>query len=667
LRKEFVMTDVIPPAVRDCGTADEHRRLLLSVPGYAEARAQSENNAWAAARRAPVARSGVTTVPVVVHVVWNTPDQNISDDQVRSQIDVLNHDFRKKNVDSAQAPAPFLAVADDARIEFALATLDPAGDPTTGITRTVTAQTSFAQNDGVKSSNTGGADGWPRDNYLNLWVCPLARPLLGYATFPGGPAELDGVVILHSAFGTTGTVASPFDLGRTATHEIGHWLNLHHINGDDGTGCNGTDFVDDTPNQAGLNTGKPTFPHVTCNNGPDGDMFMNYMDYVDDAAMVMFSQGQVVRMQTSLDNDRPSIGFAQPQFGWHHADLTASAQGPDTTGRPFGYAFDGQGTQHVVHSAGGHVAELWWESGTGWHVNDLTATAPAPLAAGDPSAYMFDAQCTQHVVFRAADDSVNELWWERSDGWHLADLTKVAHAAPAAGDPAGYLFEAQATQHVVYTGTGRHVYELWWERNSGWNVSDLTAATGAPAAAGNPHGYVFDAQGTQHVVYRGDDGHIVELWWQATDGWHLTDLTTVTGAAAAAGDPTGYMFDAQGTQHVLYRSVDGHVVELWWQAADGWHLTDLTAATGAPAAAGEPAAYMFNAQVTQHVVHRTADGHVVELWWQATDGWHLHDLTATTGAPPAATDPTGYLLDAQATQHIVYGGADGHVHELWWG
>jgi hypothetical protein len=115
-------------------------------------------------------------------------------------------------------------------------------------------------------------------------------------------------VILHTGFGTTGTAAAPFNGGRTATHEIGHWLSLRHIWGDDGDGCNGSDFVDDTPNQAGPNYGKPAFPHVTCNNGPDGDMFMDYMDYVDDAAMFMFTAGQTTRVMTALDNERRSIG-----------------------------------------------------------------------------------------------------------------------------------------------------------------------------------------------------------------------------------------------------------------------------------------------------------------------------------------------------------------------
>jgi len=208
-------------------------------------------------------------------------------------------------------PAPFKTLAADARIEFKLATTDAAGNPTNGITRTQTANASFTDDDGIKSAASGGVDPWPADRYLNIWTAPrLTSPqgdLLGYAQFPGGSAATDGVVILHSAFGTGGTAAAPFDLGRTATHEVGHWLNLRHIWGDDGNGCNGSDFVDDTPNQAGPNFNKPAFPHASCNNGPDGDMFMNYMDYVDDEAMFLFTAQQVVRMRAALDAARPGL------------------------------------------------------------------------------------------------------------------------------------------------------------------------------------------------------------------------------------------------------------------------------------------------------------------------------------------------------------------------
>ena len=306
------MSEPVPSPVTPCATPAVHHRLLRTAPGYAGARAASETAAWTAARAGAERRPGVTRIPVVVHVVHNTAEQDISAEQVQSQIDVLTADYRARNTDVGQVPEPFAPLVADTRIEFAPATEDPDGNPTDGITRTETAVTAFADDDLVKSAATGGADPWPSDRYLNLWVAPLVDGLFGYAQMPGGPAATDGVVISYISFGTLGTAVPPFQLGRVATHEVGHWLNLLHIWGDDGDGCNGSDFVDDTPNQAGPNAGTPTFPHVSCDNGPNGDLFMNYMDFTDDVAMFMFTAGQAARMQACLDTDRPTIGSAVP-------------------------------------------------------------------------------------------------------------------------------------------------------------------------------------------------------------------------------------------------------------------------------------------------------------------------------------------------------------------
>lgn len=281
-----------------------HRRLLDTDPGYPDACADIENfTYW---RRVP-ARQAVVPIPVVVHVVWQTGSQNISDAQVHSQLAVLNPDFRATNPDLDRVPEVWRPLVADARLEFALATVDPAGEPTTGIVRARTAVPAFDSDDAVKSAATGGSDPWPADRYLNIWVCELAGGLLGYAQFPGGPPATDGVVVLHRGFGTTGTATAPFDRGRTTTHEVGHWLNLRHIWGDDGDGCHGSDFVADTPNQAGPNLGCPTFPSVSCENGPDGDMFVNYLDYTDDACMMMFTTGQLARIDATLAGPRASL------------------------------------------------------------------------------------------------------------------------------------------------------------------------------------------------------------------------------------------------------------------------------------------------------------------------------------------------------------------------
>lgn len=297
----------VHPLIRSCGAPEVHQRLLQN-PEYQRRRIAIEQHlARFLLFSLDSARTGITEIPVVVHVVYSDPAGNISDAQVQSQIDALNRDYRHRNADASQTPAVWSGLVSDTRIQFAFATTDPGGNATTGITRTQTTTASFGTDDTVKSVSSGGADPWPADKYLNIWVCDLGGGLLGYAQFPGGPPETDGVVILNTAFGTVGTATAPFNLGRTATHEIGHWLNLIHIWGDR-LDCRGTDDVDDTPPAMSPNYGKPVFPHVSCNNGPNGDMFMNYMDYVDDDTMVMFTAGQVSRMAAALDGPRTGTG-----------------------------------------------------------------------------------------------------------------------------------------------------------------------------------------------------------------------------------------------------------------------------------------------------------------------------------------------------------------------
>jgi hypothetical protein len=296
------------PRRRSCAQMVVHELLAETQPEYRERRLRAEDQTRSIMSSPQIARvtARMITIPVVVHVVYGKSQENISTPQVRSQIAVLNRDFRAKNPDKKKVPDVWKSLVVDANIRFELAKTDPKGNPTNGITRTATTVTAFGPDNSVKSGSTGGADAWPRDRYLNIWACNLGSGLLGYAQFPGGPAKTDGVVILYSAFGSRGAVKAPFDLGRTATHEVGHFLGLRHIWGDRND-CTGNDFVADTPGARQANMGKPKFPLVTCNNGPTGDMFMNYMDYVDDAAMFMFTAGQVARMNATLAGPRKKL------------------------------------------------------------------------------------------------------------------------------------------------------------------------------------------------------------------------------------------------------------------------------------------------------------------------------------------------------------------------
>lgn len=253
---------------------------------------------------------GVVTLPVVFHIVYNQPSENISEAQILSQMTVLNDDFRKLNSNFSSTPTPFQALAADCELEFCLATIDPDGNETSGITRTSTTTAEIGNTNDWYSTAAGGKDAWDVTKYINIWVCSIdGGSTLGFATLPGtaSPAESDGLVIDPTFVGTTGTVSAPNNLGRTVTHEMGHYFNLEHVWGENG-GCTDDDFVSDTPNQDDESGGCPTFPLTdNCTTGGDGIMFCNYLDYVDDDCMTMFSKGQKVRMLAALNGPRAAL------------------------------------------------------------------------------------------------------------------------------------------------------------------------------------------------------------------------------------------------------------------------------------------------------------------------------------------------------------------------
>jgi len=315
-----------PEATIRCGAHTYLKQLQEYFPAEYEAvlKADEESKAMAGVTTTYKTNGSIYTIPVVVHIVYKLTSQDIDDDFVYSQIDVLNADYRRLNDDADETPAAFDGLAEDAQIEFCLAQQDPDGIIHSGITRTETDITSWslfvsptADNfaDNVKFTDKGGEDGWPRADYLNIWVCNLGAGLLGYATPPGGLASKDGVVIGYKYFGD-GSPGGVYDKGRTATHEVGHWLGLNHIWGDDDFDpepqCDGTDWMDDTPGQEDATYGAPSFPKLDdCSPSSPGIMFMNYMDYSDDGSMNMFTQDQVDKMRLILESTRSSITESQ--------------------------------------------------------------------------------------------------------------------------------------------------------------------------------------------------------------------------------------------------------------------------------------------------------------------------------------------------------------------
>ncbi len=278
-------------AQRNCGAMDYLEMQMQNDPKRASKLEAIDRHADEVSENGFRIVNGVVTIPVVVHVIYNTASENISDAQVLSQIDVLNKDFRRLNVDADNT----WPQAADSEIAFCMASVDPNGNPTNGITRTSTGVTAFGTNDQMKFNSSGGKDAWPAGNYLNIWVCDISGGILGYAQFPGGAASTDGVVIDYQYYGTIGTATAPFNLGRTATHEVGHWLNLRHIWGDGP--CNVDDGVADTPTSDAANYGCP-IGHISCSTV---DMVQNYMDYTDDACMNLFTSGQKTRMRALFE------------------------------------------------------------------------------------------------------------------------------------------------------------------------------------------------------------------------------------------------------------------------------------------------------------------------------------------------------------------------------
>ena len=295
-----------------CSSYEYQQQMMKENPEYAQLMQQSEIyfENYVRTHKLQKGTRSVITIPVVVHFLWN-PDSTqyyLSDWQISSQIDVLNEDYRRFNADKFSTPSLFDSVAADCEIEFCLAKRDTLGNFTTGIERR---NTSIGVMDitAIKHTSSGGLDGWDHNNYLNIWVGRLSTGTLGITTFPSiNMNNEDGVVCTTKAFGRLSTVSKKYNLGRTATHEVGHWLNVKHIWGDL-SGCSTDDGCDDTPKQDDYHFACETFPFPSCNN--TSDMYMNYMDYTPDSCMNIFTFDQRERMQDAITAFRSSLLISQ--------------------------------------------------------------------------------------------------------------------------------------------------------------------------------------------------------------------------------------------------------------------------------------------------------------------------------------------------------------------
>ncbi len=492
-----VLVNAGVPQHRICGSMDNLARLEKEDPGLAARMQQIESmtNAFLLAHKNQNVQNTVITIPVVFHVVYNTTAQNISDAQCQAQLDQLNLDYARMNTDASNTPSVWQGIAANTNVQFCMAQRTPAGAASTGIERRSTTSTSFSTNDNVKYTANGGMDAWSSSSYMNIWSCNLSGGVLGYAQFPGGSSATDGVVLLYSSIGSMARpgTATPYHLGRTATHEVGHWLNLYHIWGDDGTACTGSDNCADTPNQAGENYGVPTFPKTDgCSASSPGVMFMNYMDYTDDNAMNMFTANQSTRMNALFGTGGSRVSLLS----------SLGCQAPSTTcGTPAGNA-----TSAISSSS----ATLSW-------------TAVSGATSYTVSYKLSSASTFTTVSTTSASYSLTGLTASTSYDWNVqatcnvgpsgnsSTLTFSTTAIPTCGTTSGLTSGSITTTSASLSWTavsGASSYNVQYMLSGGSSFTTVSSATNSLSLTGlaSSSSYVFQVQtvcSTGSSVYSG--------------------------------------------------------------------------------------------------------------------------------------------------------------------
>jgi hypothetical protein len=346
-------------------------------------------------------------------------------------------------------------------------------------------------------------------------------------------------------------------------------------------------------------------------------------------------------------------GLNPPTPVWHHSDISVQANVPaSAAGDPSGYVF---GSDEVVVYRGTdtHVHQLVATASQGpWSTADLTVQANAPSAVGNPVGYV---NGTQFVVYRGMDNDIHQLS-NNGTQWTDTDLCKATGAPASAGDPFAMPKGPSGTPIITYrSAPDGHIRVLWPNSSGVWNhTQDLTASAKAPQSAGDPAEYIKGSN-NQIVPFRAVDNHIHALY--TNPGWVQTDISAtanVPAAAAAAGDPIGYML---GNQYIDYRGADNHIHQLFIPSSQ-WATADLTTLTGAPVAAGDPFGYAFGSQAV--VVYNDTNSHIDQLVGSGTQ-WGFTDLCMATGAPKSAGDPFAYAFGNQV---VVYRGTDADIHLL---
>lgn len=352
--------------------------------------------------------------------------------------------------------------------------------------------------------------------------------------------------------------------------------------------------------------------------------------------------------------------------GQHLIDRTATTGARPAAGPPSALVLAGPGIENIAYrDTSAHMNEIWRDP-RGQGTTDLTASAQAPGAQGNPFTYFDPAGNQVVLVFRGTDNHVRTLYWMFGAVGH-DNLTGSINAPRTAGDAAGWFSAHDGFHHVVYRTADGHLHELWWQGQGGVGHGDLTGQAGAVPAAGDPWPYYDPVRSTSIVAFRGTDRHIRSLYWGPGGAVGQDDLSGVAGTPPAAGDPFAWFTPADDTHRVVYRAADGHLHELRWPNVAPVRGRDLTALSGAPAAVGNVSGGYNPGDNTQHVIFRSGNGRLHELWhFLGEAAVHHVDLTAAYAAPSAADRPVYYVSPRAPNQHVAYRGTNGHIYELLW-
>lgn len=347
-------------------------------------------------------------------------------------------------------------------------------------------------------------------------------------------------------------------------------------------------------------------------------------------------------------------------------DRSGPFRAPKAVGAPAGIVFPALGVTNIVYrDANGQLHELWQKGAESGTTNLSERADNAIRTAGEPTSYIATKEGQEVALYRGTDGHVHSLYWSTGAVGRDA-LSGTAGAPQAAGNPVGVV-ALDGMNQVIYRSGDGHLRSLWWTGTNAPGGEDLTGPSGALSATGDPAPYINTNTGENIVVYRAVDGHIHTLYWTTGAVGH-DNLSGFAHSPPAAGDPVAYYTHHSDTHQVTYRSDDGHLHELWWVGNDPVRHFPLTAgASGAPIAASDPAAYYSAGTNTKHVIYRSADGHLNELWWVPGSGSPGHvDLTDNTLAPLATDNPAAFTVEGPNSQHVVYRGIDGRIYEIRW-